>query len=138
MPARKKTINRIKGKLHGCTACAAAVKTAATIPPGVSVLCDQARYTMPKVTGTATIAYILKSRGGVREERLLLTSKADVEVYSTTKSGKQGVRSLQGCRVWQHPFADTHRAHHGYLLANSSHLVPFYSIDSLSNQERWI
>jgi hypothetical protein len=60
VPARKKTISRTKGRLHGCTACAAAVKPAVIIPKGVSVLRDQARYSIAKVIGTAIIAFIVK------------------------------------------------------------------------------
>jgi hypothetical protein len=40
VPAKKNTISRAKGRLHGCTACAAAVNRAATIPAGVRDLCE--------------------------------------------------------------------------------------------------
>ncbi len=59
VPARKKVIRRAKGKLHGCTACAIAVSTAATIPAGVKDLCDQALYTIARVIGTAIYAFML-------------------------------------------------------------------------------
>ena len=61
VPARKKTISRTKGRFHGWTAWAAAVNPAATIPNGVSVLWDHARYSIAKVMGTAIMAFILKS-----------------------------------------------------------------------------
>ncbi len=35
VPAKKNTISRVKGKLQGWTACAIAVRVAATIPAGV-------------------------------------------------------------------------------------------------------
>ncbi len=59
VPAKKNAIRREKGKLHGCTACAIAVKTAAAIPAGVKDLCDQALYTIARVTGTAIYAFML-------------------------------------------------------------------------------
>jgi hypothetical protein len=60
VPAKKNIMRRAKGRLHGCTACATAVRAAATIPAGVSDLCDQARYTIARVTGTAIMAFILR------------------------------------------------------------------------------
>lgn len=60
VPARKNTINNVNGRLHGCTACAIAVKTAATMPAGVRDLWEWARYTIASVMGTAMIAFILE------------------------------------------------------------------------------
>jgi hypothetical protein len=62
VPAKKNTMRRAKGRFHGWTACATAVNIAATIPAGVRDLCDQARYTMTSVTGTAMTAFILSSQ----------------------------------------------------------------------------
>jgi hypothetical protein len=59
VPARKNTINKENGKLHGCTACATAVNTAATIPAGVSELCLCARTTIAAVMGTHIMAFIV-------------------------------------------------------------------------------
>ncbi len=63
VPARKNTINKAKGRLHGCTACATAVSTAATIPAGVSDWCLYARTTMAAVTGTHIIAFMAFTAG---------------------------------------------------------------------------
>lgn len=60
VPAKKNIIRRAKGRLHGCTACATAVRAAAMVPAGVSELCDQARYTIARVTGAAIMAFILR------------------------------------------------------------------------------
>ena len=59
VPARKNTISKAKGRLQGCTACATAVSVAVTIPGYVKDLCDQARYTIARVTGTAMMAFML-------------------------------------------------------------------------------
>lgn len=52
-------IKSAKGKFHGCKACAPAVRTAATIPAGVKLLCDPALYTIARVTGIAIAAFIV-------------------------------------------------------------------------------
>ena len=46
-----------------------AVNTAATHPAGVRDLCDNALYTIARVTGTAIMAFILRLQ---RELRLLM------------------------------------------------------------------
>ena len=43
VPERKNTQRRTKKMLHGCIACTAAVRAAATMPAGVSERRDQAR-----------------------------------------------------------------------------------------------
>lgn len=52
-------IKSAKGKFQGCKACAAAVKTAATMPAGVKLLCDPALYTIARVTGIAIAAFMV-------------------------------------------------------------------------------
>lgn len=79
VPARKNTIRSAKGRLHGWTACAAAVKAAATIPAGVSDLCDQARTTIARVTGTAIIAFILIEKMEVERWIELLKAKTPLK-----------------------------------------------------------
>jgi hypothetical protein len=59
VPARKKTTSRTKGKFQGWTACAMAVRAAATSPPGVSDFFEYARYTSSSVAGTAMMGFIL-------------------------------------------------------------------------------
>lgn len=58
VPARKNIISNAKGRLHGCTAWATAVRAAATMPAGVRDWRDHARYTKARVAGTATMAFI--------------------------------------------------------------------------------
>lgn len=58
VPARKNVINNPKGRFHGWTAWTTAVRAAATIPAGVRVAFDQARYTITKVISEAIITFI--------------------------------------------------------------------------------
>jgi len=67
VPAIKNTINKAKGRFHGCIAWAIAVNTAATMPAGVRDLCDQARYAIARVTGTAMMAFIMTFRSKIKD-----------------------------------------------------------------------
>ena len=53
VPARKNTTSRAKKMLQGCMAWTTAVKAATTMPKGVRDFLEYARYTRPRVAGTA-------------------------------------------------------------------------------------
>jgi hypothetical protein len=71
VPARKNTPRRTKGRLHGCTAWATAVKAATIMPAGVRELCDQALYTSANVAGAANMAFMaILETSDVEEHKL--------------------------------------------------------------------
>ena len=59
VPSKKKTPSSTNGRLHGWTACAAAVKPATTRPAGVKLLWLCALYSRAAIAGAAITAFIL-------------------------------------------------------------------------------
>ena len=69
---RKNTANSAKKTLHGCTACATAVSTAAPMPVGVRERFDMARATRRTVKMVATTGCILVTSYAHLEDKILV------------------------------------------------------------------
>jgi hypothetical protein len=58
VPDKKKTASSAKHTLHGCMACAIAVRKAVAMPNGVSDFLDHALYTSAAIAGTAIMGFM--------------------------------------------------------------------------------